>query len=172
MTRSSSRGGGAGPSAQAAPRPVAAASAAPRTAIPSPAAPAALGIPHLAAAAAAALARDVGRADEDADLRVDPAALELSRREGKQAEQQCEKFGFYDCSEVSAIICMFKNCFIPESYWILFAGEYLCSPIYFCNKWNLCHVQNFGKVHQPVSCSCQKGYRSFCNGRVQCSPPR
>ena len=168
MTRSISRGGGAGPSAQAAPRPAAAASAAPRTAIPPPAAPAASGMSHLAAAAAAALARDVGRADEDADLRVDPAALELSRREGKQAEEQCEKFGFYDCSEVSAIICMFK---IPESYWILFAGEYLCSPIYFCNKWNLCYVQNFGKVHLYLA-TVKNGYRSFCDGRVQCSPPR
>ena len=122
----------------------------------------------LAAAAAVALALEGGFADEDADLRVDPAALEPSRREGKQAEEQCEKFGVYDCSEVSAIIHIFKNCFIPESDRILFAGEYLCCPIYFCNKWNLCYVQNFGKVHQPVSCSCQEAYRSFCNGSVQC----
>ena len=66
--------------------------------IPPPAAPAAPGIPHLAVAAAAALARDAGRTDhdEDADLRVDPAALELSRREGKQAEEHFEKFGIYD----------------------------------------------------------------------------
>ena len=88
MTRSISRGGGAGPSAQAAPRPAAAASAAPRTAIPPPVAPAAPGIPHLAAAAAAALARDVGRADEDADLRVDPGSSNSPR-----AEQERRKTG-------------------------------------------------------------------------------
>ena len=56
-------------------------------------------------------------------LRVDQAALELSRREGKQAEEQCDKFGLYDCSDVSGIICMFKNRFIPGSDWILFAGK-------------------------------------------------
>ena len=39
-----------------------------------------------AAAAAAALPQDGGRADEDSDLQVDQAAGELSRGEGKQAE--------------------------------------------------------------------------------------
>ena len=70
------------------------------------------GAAALAAAAAAArpgVPRDGGRADEDPDLRVDPAAAELSRREAKNAGEQVDKFGFYDCIDVSAIICMFQN---------------------------------------------------------------
>ena len=63
--------------------------------------------------------------------------LELSRREGNQAEEQCDdEFRLYDCSYIGAMICIFKNCFIPDSDWILFADEYVCHPIYFCNGKN------------------------------------
>ena len=80
-----------------------------------PPAPAPAAIPAAAALAAAAAAarpeipRDGGRADEDPDLRVDPAAAELSMREAKNAGEQVDKFVFYDCIDVSAIICMFQN---------------------------------------------------------------
>ena len=81
---------------------------------------------------------------------------------------------FADCSDVSAIICMFKNCFIAESDRIfkLFAGEYLCHPIYFCSIGNLCFGQNcFAESNRCLSCSCQKGCRAFHDGCVQRSPP-
>ena len=127
------RGGGAGGAAPRSDPPPA----------PAPAAiPAAAALAAAAAAARPGLPRDGGRADEDPDLRVDPAATELSRREAKNVGLQVDKFGFYDCSDVSAIRCMFQNCFIAESDWILFAGEYVCCPIHFCSIRNLCFVQS------------------------------
>ena len=68
--------------------------AAPRSDPPPAPAPAAIpAAAALAAAAAAArpeLPRDGGRADENPDLRIDPAAAELSRREAKNADSLSE----------------------------------------------------------------------------------
>ena len=89
---------------------------------PTPANPAAAALAAAAAAAQAQHPRDGGRADENSDLRlklrVDQAALELSR--GERVSRQIVARSVQCCIKI--------NSFIPGSDWIL--GEYVCHPIF------------------------------------------